>query len=322
MQKIGIGDGRALAVEIKGSGVPVLLEVGAGGGGIGPAWNGIDDQIARFAKVIVYDRAGTGASASAQRQPTTGDRVYDLVALMDALVLREPVILVGWSLGGLIVQHFALLHPERVASLVLVDPTPDDVYRDATAIQLLMARASGYLLLLQARMGMLRRPRMRERLQKLIEVGFGPRFDRKHLPRLLDAVSEPALHRVTLMESAKLKRSASAVHQLMNVSGLPRVPLIVLSAGYRGRGASSAIQQIRDAHARLAASANGELRELSNISHHVPLEAPESIVDAVEALVLRCKSHSHPGSATFDADAPNEPLRINSSQAVSTPTAR
>jgi pimeloyl-ACP methyl ester carboxylesterase len=45
-----------------------------------------------------------------------------LAAALDELGWRAPIDLVGWSMGGTITLDFALDHPERVRSLVLVEP--------------------------------------------------------------------------------------------------------------------------------------------------------------------------------------------------------
>jgi len=41
---------------------------------------------------------------------------------LDSLRITDPVVLVGWSYGGVIALDFALNHPERVRSLILSEP--------------------------------------------------------------------------------------------------------------------------------------------------------------------------------------------------------
>jgi pimeloyl-ACP methyl ester carboxylesterase len=72
-----------------------------------------------------YDRAGVGGSDPApEASRTTTDQVTDLVALLDAADLQEPVILVAHSLGSHPAIGLVARAPERVAGVVLIDPLP------------------------------------------------------------------------------------------------------------------------------------------------------------------------------------------------------
>jgi 3-oxoadipate enol-lactonase len=75
-------------------------------------------------EVIAYDLRGHGRSC----RPAAGYRVTDFVAdlsgLLDALEVPGPVHLVGNSYGGTVAFSYALAHPQRVASLVLIEAEP------------------------------------------------------------------------------------------------------------------------------------------------------------------------------------------------------
>ena len=77
--------------------------------------------------VIRYDQRDTGASTAYPRgaPPYDGDDlVADAAGLLDALgVARAHV--VGLSMGGMLAQRLAVRHPDRVATLTLVDTSPD-----------------------------------------------------------------------------------------------------------------------------------------------------------------------------------------------------
>ncbi|WP_380659713.1 alpha/beta fold hydrolase [Sinosporangium siamense] len=74
-------------------------------------------------RAISYDQRDSGITVNPPVPYTPGDLADDLVALLDALGL-ERAHLLGTSFGGTVVQHAALRHPERVASLILVATTP------------------------------------------------------------------------------------------------------------------------------------------------------------------------------------------------------
>jgi pimeloyl-ACP methyl ester carboxylesterase len=73
-------------------------------------------------RILRYDMYGRGYS---DRPRVTYNReLYrdQLLELLDALNLREPVDLVGYSLGGGIVTDFAARHPQRIRRLALISP--------------------------------------------------------------------------------------------------------------------------------------------------------------------------------------------------------
>jgi pimeloyl-ACP methyl ester carboxylesterase/SAM-dependent methyltransferase len=78
--------------------------------------------------VIRYDNRDTGRSTSypAGKPPYTGaDLTADALGLLDALEVRQAH-LVGVSAGGGMAQEIALDHPDRVASLTLIDTSSID----------------------------------------------------------------------------------------------------------------------------------------------------------------------------------------------------
>nr|BFD94495.1 alpha/beta hydrolase [Kitasatospora sp. Xyl93] len=114
--------GRALRwVEAgRGGAVPVVLIAGCGTTAL--TWSAVLPELARYGRVVAYDRAGLGASAPGRATaPTLDGQIADLAALVRHLD-AGPALLVGHSWGGQLAQLLAWQRPELVAGLVLVDP--------------------------------------------------------------------------------------------------------------------------------------------------------------------------------------------------------
>jgi class 3 adenylate cyclase/pimeloyl-ACP methyl ester carboxylesterase len=83
-----------------------------------PGWASFVGDLASFARVILYDKLGTGLSDPLDGVPTLEGRTDDLRAVLDAADSGRTA-LFGLSEGGPISVHFAASYPDRVRSLVL-----------------------------------------------------------------------------------------------------------------------------------------------------------------------------------------------------------
>jgi pimeloyl-ACP methyl ester carboxylesterase len=111
----------------------VVLETGLGS--MSSAWGWIQPEVAKFARVVSYDRAGLGWS-DADPRPESGERdARRLHALLVAAGVKGPYLLVGHSMGGLLVRVFNDLYPGEVAGMVLLDPCHPDQHLRSVAIR-------------------------------------------------------------------------------------------------------------------------------------------------------------------------------------------
>ncbi|MCF2530206.1 alpha/beta fold hydrolase [Yinghuangia soli] len=115
----------ATAAEDPAGEAPPVLLVHGYAGSIAD-WDGVAPELAEDRRVVAYDHRGHGASTK------FGDRrAYGLDLLgadleaFAARMLPGPVDLVGHSMGGVLALRYALAHPERVRSLVLMNTAPE-----------------------------------------------------------------------------------------------------------------------------------------------------------------------------------------------------
>jgi 3-oxoadipate enol-lactonase len=118
-----------LNYDSAGDGSAVVLTHGLGGD-LG-YWDATVDALAGHHRVLRWDVRGCGQSDAPPGPYSPELFADDLRHLLDALAVQRAH-LIGISMGGVISQSFALRHPERVTSLVLVS-TSSEVGPQATA---------------------------------------------------------------------------------------------------------------------------------------------------------------------------------------------
>lgn len=81
----------------------------------------VANQTAKFTDVLLYDRAGYGKSETNSDPRTVSKLTSELEKVINAFANGRKVILVGHSLGGLIIRDYAIKNPNKTAGLVFVD---------------------------------------------------------------------------------------------------------------------------------------------------------------------------------------------------------
>jgi pimeloyl-ACP methyl ester carboxylesterase len=117
--------GRRLHVVVHGAGAPTVVLV-SGFGAPQATWNAVVPALAAVTTVVTYDRAGVGDSELGSRPADGRQSAVDLKALLTALGVPRPCVLVGHSYGGRVVRLFAAAYPEDTAGIVLAETGHED----------------------------------------------------------------------------------------------------------------------------------------------------------------------------------------------------
>jgi len=116
-------------VELVGTGSCgplVVLESGLGDGWA--SWKPVLATLSERCRVFAYSRPGYDSSSDVSTPRDISTEAKELRSLLHALGEQPPYVLVGHSLGGLIVQSFAAMYPQEVGGLLAVDaPHPDQI---------------------------------------------------------------------------------------------------------------------------------------------------------------------------------------------------
>lgn len=128
MTETGTARGKArvngvdLAYEIGGSGPTLVLISGLGQNSL--AWAGVVGMFRQHFRTLVFDNRGTGQSEVPAAPWTIDDMADDAAALIRHLGLG-PAAVVGWSLGGSVLQSLLIRHGDVLRAGVLLNALPN-----------------------------------------------------------------------------------------------------------------------------------------------------------------------------------------------------
>jgi pimeloyl-ACP methyl ester carboxylesterase len=301
--------GHLLHINCLGEGRPaVLMESGAGDFSFD--WALVHAAAAKHSRVCSYDRAGYAWSEPGPTPRTMQQIAAELhTALLNARI-EGPYVLVGQSLGGLIVRTYASQYPKETAGMVLVDSSHEDMLISLTD------RTTGKENIVRFRE--LSREREIPPVQAMksgnpsehpqpsakTETKLESPYDK--LPSNLQQVRLWAMSRpnYSLARSSEFDFLPEEMARMFSERSktkypLGDIPLFVLTRS-KSRvpvAEAPAKQNLSESHDRLQAdlanlSTNGKQIISKNGSHHLQLDDPELVIDAIAQAVHAIRQHS------------------------------
>jgi pimeloyl-ACP methyl ester carboxylesterase len=265
---------------VTGSGGPtVVLDAGLGCNAL--EWSLVQPELAKFTRVVSFDRPGNGWSDESPLDRTSQNIVTELHTALHKANIPGPYIVVGHSFGGLNAQLFANLYPE-VLGIVLVDSSHPDQPEKIGLPQI-----NHTMTMLASRLGIARLLMHLPIYTK--EVAMFPEQIQK---QVLSQFRTTKFMRTVLQEVSHLKTSCD---QLAAKGHLGDKPLTVITAvkkiPVKGSGLSE--EQIEAFHTifqelqkdLLTKSTQGKQVFAEESDHMVPLNQPQIIVDSIKEMV-------------------------------------
>lgn len=133
-RSILLSNGHSMFLECSGEPLPGPTVILATGRGLGSyeAWSLVQARITPFARVCSFDPLGYGKSDHVPGAHPVDEVAANMHDLFSAAHLKGPYILVGASLGGVLIRRYEQLFPSDVAGFVFVDSAHEEMeWRDA-----------------------------------------------------------------------------------------------------------------------------------------------------------------------------------------------
>jgi pimeloyl-ACP methyl ester carboxylesterase len=284
---VTIDGARRLNLRCSGDGAQTIL-LEAGGAADSTSWYRVQPLLAGKATVCSYDRAGYGYSDEGPLPRDLDADVRDLDRLIDKAALHTPLVLVGHSLGTNIVRRYAAQHADRVAALVLVDPSAQNIAEfapdwgnqdDAANVQrdaMLKACRAG------AETGQLASP---PPALKDCLLGPNPAFDKRTNAALRATKERPAFWNTLVSELGS--NVALFKRPVASDESLGTLPVVVLVAADTYAEAPPEDRKLLEAARAktvaqiLAGSTRSRRVDVAGSSHDMQLDQPHRVADAV-----------------------------------------
>jgi pimeloyl-ACP methyl ester carboxylesterase len=123
---VELPDGRMLHFVCMGEGSPTVILSAGLGDFAGAAWSTIQPEMAKITRVCSWDRPGFGLSDGTTTPVDIVSLAADLEAALATGKMPGPYVMVGHSFGAYESLLFTDRHPDKVAGMVLVDPSFPD----------------------------------------------------------------------------------------------------------------------------------------------------------------------------------------------------
>lgn len=258
-------------------------------------WSLVQSRVSTFTRICTYDRAGYAWSDPGPSPRTFDQITLELRAALGRLGEDPPYVLVGHSFGGPVVRHFAALHPDEVAGVVLVDSAQEDqrVVIQGKAVRL-RASASGrpipaareYLL----RAEQPRRTHVAAPPSGIIEPPLDrlpPEMQRLHLW----AAAQPELEEAQSSEREWSPEYFARWAATPQEGSLGAIPLVVLTRAEGGYGgdvdvpAAELEAERKELQRKLVRLSRNGRQVIVAAGHDMHLEAPDTVAQAIREVV-------------------------------------
>jgi pimeloyl-ACP methyl ester carboxylesterase len=268
-QLVDVG-GHRLHINCTGTGSPTVV-IEAGLGDWSTTWAAyVQPEVAKTTRVCTYDRAGMGWSEAGPLPRDAAQNAKELHTLLQNANIPGPYVMVGHSLGGLVVRVFVHDYSSEVAGVVLIESMNPKQLSQSQTVQS-QSESQSQPFSFQA---MLARFGVARLLVKLPSIAPSlPANEEAYYPLYI----RPQSFQATTNESQGMPAAGA---QAAAVKTFGDLPLIVLTAGLNDLPGWQVWQT-----ELLDLSSNSQHLFAENSGHNVQAEQPDAAVAAIVKMI-------------------------------------
>ena len=249
-------------------------------------WAGVQPEVARYTRVCSYDRAGSGWSEPGPQPRTATIMAEELHTLLVNAHIEGPYVLVGHSMGGLLMRVYTYNYPEEVVGMIMVDSLHEGQIVRLPEIQKRLLQEG------------IRQVRMLALLRSTNVMALAPQFiPNPGIPddayaQLQATTATSEIFETNVAELEVMEASFNEVLAL-RIASFGDLPLIVLSAGLKETTPSlsdAENQQRLDEWQALQSelvtlSTNSKQIIAEQSGHNIQLDQPELVIESIREML-------------------------------------
>jgi len=282
-QLVDVG-GYKMHINCTGQGSPTII-LAAGMGDFSITWAKVQPEIARFTRVCSYDRAGFGWSEPSSLPSTASTMVKELHTLLVNASIQGPYLLVGHSMGGMLVRAYAHNYPDKVVGMVLLDSLHEERPLRLPALVRANQDMNGQFRMLD----LLSATGIMALLPQLIP---NPDLPAEAYAQYQAILATTGYFKTAIAETNAIEDSCAEVRAL-HITGFGNMPLIVFSAGQEEVIPSltdaenqQILKEILVEQSELAAlSSDSKLINAEQSGHFIQKDQPDLVIGAIREMM-------------------------------------
>jgi pimeloyl-ACP methyl ester carboxylesterase len=283
-----------LEYKVIGNGKNVLvIETGIGGSMYD--WFSIAQEVKQDFTIVLYHRAGYGKSKESNAPRTTRNIASELHNLLERIGIKDKLILMGHSFGGLCVQQYAKMYPNKLNGIILIDSTSFNFKRLYMLNNPVMNSLIAINKLIEHNFNSSKKSKdeLKKQNEGMIST-YRKTIPEKEMTDVEDFFTNPVLYKTMAEEFNNWENDSE---DIKSIPCFPEIPLIVIARDNKVAENYWIKYNIPEGEALLyeaewrnlqielsRLSAKGELIIAENSDHEVYLDKPEIIVQCLKTL--------------------------------------
>jgi pimeloyl-ACP methyl ester carboxylesterase len=223
---------KQLDFEIVGNNTEFLIVICPALGSTYAEWKPLVSPLSETYSILLYDRSGYGKSGIGNAERSPKNMAKELNELLQNLSPYSKYVLIGHSLGGLIVEQFIRDYPTHVVGVLFIDPatTSEQTFKELLTVKQFQKSGIDKSTMIKhgiwaGRLGLLKL--LRPLFKKSVPFYYYKDYDKYAIKAIIDHLSQLKTYK-TMWDEYCVFQNQAFVQKELSVHPFPAIPVRLL----------------------------------------------------------------------------------------------